>query len=373
MKAKLTLSLLAALVIFQAMASVDSFKALAIPCPPPGFPTHTLPATTIYKTRTYTPAAVGPWDNLGRLWWRTVSYNVVRREKNVSACYDGEWDRFWALRGQAKTVTIKRIVEPAVIKTEIAWSAAAPAGGLPPVFSESAGVDRLLATVDPPTVPGTTLVAGLALDFPNFGSSPTFQDMISALSPGYSLASTGFASLSIHVASLENLPPEASSFLISLAAVSSDFAVVGAQLSTASPQAGALSALDADLESLGANLSALEVCACTANTPHLSNAAGYVADAAAQVSAGLSSENEQLAFLEDLYLFGGSLKAFGASFFAPVGGIVDEIPDLAGTALEAGGSSGPSTGVLAGVIAGITAGAVALGGAAWYARRRLVR
>ena len=58
----------------------------------------------------------------------------------------------------------------------------------------------------------------------------------------------------------------------------------------------------------------------------------------------------------------------------PVGGIVEDIPGVAGTAPAASGSSGPSAGVLAGVIAaGITAGAAALGGAAWYAKRRLLR
>lgn len=54
-----------------------------------------------------------------------------------------------------------------------------------------------------------------------------------------------------------------------------------------------------------------------------------------------------------------------------VGGIA-ELPDVAGTPLEAGGSSGPGAGVLAGVAAVVTAGAVALGGAAWYVRRSLV-
>ena len=54
-----------------------------------------------------------------------------------------------------------------------------------------------------------------------------------------------------------------------------------------------------------------------------------------------------------------------------VGGIA-ELPDVDGTALETPASSGRNTGVLAGVIAAGVAGAVALGGAAWYARRRRV-
>ena len=53
---------------------------------------------------------------------------------------------------------------------------------------------------------------------------------------------------------------------------------------------------------------------------------------------------------------------------APVGGLA-ELPDVAGSPLEAEGSSGPSAGVLAGV-ATAAVGAVALGGAARYARRR---
>jgi hypothetical protein len=60
----------------------------------------------------------------------------------------------------------------------------------------------------------------------------------------------------------------------------------------------------------------------------------------------------------------------------PVGGIA-ELPrldggqaEVAGTPLEMGGSSGPSVGLVAGVAAAVAAGALALGSAAWYARRR---
>ena len=54
----------------------------------------------------------------------------------------------------------------------------------------------------------------------------------------------------------------------------------------------------------------------------------------------------------------------------PVGGIA-ELPDVAGAPLATGEPSGPSAGVLAGIAAGATAGAIALGGAAWYVRRRV--
>lgn len=56
-----------------------------------------------------------------------------------------------------------------------------------------------------------------------------------------------------------------------------------------------------------------------------------------------------------------------------VGGGAQDLPDVAGAPLEAADSSGGSGGALAGLIAGVTAGVVALGGAAWYARRRLLR
>ena len=57
----------------------------------------------------------------------------------------------------------------------------------------------------------------------------------------------------------------------------------------------------------------------------------------------------------------------------PVGGIA-ELPDVADAApLQASDSSGLSAGLLAGIAAGATAGAIGLGGAAWYARRRLGR
>ena len=52
-----------------------------------------------------------------------------------------------------------------------------------------------------------------------------------------------------------------------------------------------------------------------------------------------------------------------------VGGIA-ELPKVAGASLETGGSSGGNAGVLAGVASAMAAVAVALGGAAWYARRR---
>ncbi len=54
----------------------------------------------------------------------------------------------------------------------------------------------------------------------------------------------------------------------------------------------------------------------------------------------------------------------------PVGGI-SVGPELGALPLETADSSGNYTGVLAGVSAAITAGAVALGGVAWFARRRL--
>lgn len=53
-----------------------------------------------------------------------------------------------------------------------------------------------------------------------------------------------------------------------------------------------------------------------------------------------------------------------------VGGIA-ELPEVDGTPLETAGSSGPSTTVLAGIVIAVAAGTIALGGAAWYARRRL--
>ena len=51
-----------------------------------------------------------------------------------------------------------------------------------------------------------------------------------------------------------------------------------------------------------------------------------------------------------------------------VGGVA-ELPDAAGTPLEAGDASGPDVALLPGVIAG-AAGVLSLGGAAWYAMRR---
>ena len=62
---------------------------------------------------------------------------------------------------------------------------------------------------------------------------------------------------------------------------------------------------------------------------------------------------------------GTDLDILVATSAPPVGGIA-ELPEVAGAPLETGGSSGPS----AGMLAGVAASAVALGGAAWYTRRR---
>ena len=53
----------------------------------------------------------------------------------------------------------------------------------------------------------------------------------------------------------------------------------------------------------------------------------------------------------------------------PVGGIA-ELPGVAGTPVEALGSSGPNTGVIAGLVGALLVGTVTLGAGTWYARRR---
>ena len=52
-----------------------------------------------------------------------------------------------------------------------------------------------------------------------------------------------------------------------------------------------------------------------------------------------------------------------------VGGVA-ELPEAAGAPLQATGSSGSNAGLIAGLVVAGVAGAVALGGAAWYVRRR---
>ena len=73
---------------------------------------------------------------------------------------------------------------------------------------------------------------------------------------------------------------------------------------------------------------------------------------------------------------GGIVTVKGIIGLESVGGVA-ELPrldggqaEVAGTPLGAGGSSGPGAAVLAGVATVVAAGAVALGGAAWWARRR---
>ncbi len=63
---------------------------------------------------------------------------------------------------------------------------------------------------------------------------------------------------------------------------------------------------------------------------------------------------------------GGEIRGNLAS---SVGGVA-ELPEVTGAPLQATGSSGGNAGLIAGLIAAVVAGAVALGGAAWYVRRR---
>ena len=64
-----------------------------------------------------------------------------------------------------------------------------------------------------------------------------------------------------------------------------------------------------------------------------------------------------------------TLSIFTLQLPVPVGGIALD-PDLGALPLETAVSSRSNAGALAAVVAAAAAGAVALGGAAWYARRR---
>ena len=66
---------------------------------------------------------------------------------------------------------------------------------------------------------------------------------------------------------------------------------------------------------------------------------------------------------------GGATDTITVVCQSGVGGIT-ELPEVEEAPLEAAGSSGTSVGVLAGIAAAAVAGVVALGGAAWYARRQ---
>lgn len=66
---------------------------------------------------------------------------------------------------------------------------------------------------------------------------------------------------------------------------------------------------------------------------------------------------------------GGEIRGQVLQGGGGVGGVA-ELPEAAGAPLQATGSSGGNAGLIAGLIAAVVAGAVALGGAAWYVRRR---
>lgn len=67
---------------------------------------------------------------------------------------------------------------------------------------------------------------------------------------------------------------------------------------------------------------------------------------------------------------GGEIRGQVLQGGGGVGGVA-ELPEAAGAPLQATGSSDGNAGLIAGLIAAVVAGAVALGGAAWYVRRRL--
>ena len=66
---------------------------------------------------------------------------------------------------------------------------------------------------------------------------------------------------------------------------------------------------------------------------------------------------------------GGEIRGQVLQGGTGIGGIA-ELPEVAEAPLDATGSSGGNAGLLAGVIIAVVAGVVALGGAAWYVRRR---
>ncbi len=104
------------------------------------------------------------------------------------------------------------------------------------------------------------------------------------------------------------------------------------------------------------------------------NESADFADAAAAVCQADTDlyAGTDLTAIADVFAGRGIPSAGSACPQAPVGGIA-ELPEVAGAPLEAAGSSGPSAGLLASVIAAMTAGGLALGGAAWYARRRWLK
>jgi hypothetical protein len=76
------------------------------------------------------------------------------------------------------------------------------------------------------------------------------------------------------------------------------------------------------------------------------------------------------AYLED---GAGSNRGAAYVFGPPAVGGVAELPDLAGTPLDTGGSPGGGAGITAWVAVALATGAMALVGAAWYGKRRWVR
>ena len=76
--------------------------------------------------------------------------------------------------------------------------------------------------------------------------------------------------------------------------------------------------------------------------------------------------------VEDLWWTSEQSLGIALDIPASVGGIA-ELPDVAGTPLEAPDSSGRDVGFLVGVVAVVAAGVVTLASGAWYARRRRLR
>ena len=108
------------------------------------------------------------------------------------------------------------------------------------------------------------------------------------------------------------------------------------------------------------------------STPFSVTVAGAKFLAGAPLGTAVNSTNWDKDGLSDWEELDPSQPSSRDPFTSAVGGVA-ELADEAGTPLAAPDSSGSNTGLIAGIVAAIAAGAVALGGAAWYTKRRSIQ
>jgi hypothetical protein len=281
--------------------------------------------TTTYETRTYTAASASKWVSTSLslieiyghivgagVWQRVVTYSVTIKKKVVSVCYPNLWSLFWATDGCSKQVTVT--TPPATTekrtqtKPRLPLTRDPPSSALPKTFKEI----HVYCT----SIPEIVGSVGWALEFPLFTEG---ENALVALAPGYDFGAAQFADLADAFASEPDFPPEAAWFIADCKNIAAGFSEVSLAFANKAPTEESFMLLANGLLSFQQDIDALGMPEYASATPYLAEAAHYLSDATLQTSLGLDTEEEQVAFLQDLQSFGISLVSFSQAVLEPTG------------------------------------------------------